>query len=132
MTSGRKRAANRANARHSTGPRSAAGKSRARDNALRHGLAVPISQDLDLNAQASRLAARIAGGNKELLDYATSIAEAQLDLQRVRQFRSELITRTLLEPLPVRRISVRQQFYACKRILRAADRGLKARPADVR
>ena len=132
MTSSRKRAANRANARHSTGPRSAAGKSRARDNALRHGLAVPISQDLDLNAQASRLAARIAGGNKELLAYATDIAEAQLDLQRVRQFRSELITRTLLEPLTVRRISVRQQFYACKRILRAADRGLKVRPEDVR
>ena len=35
----RKRAANRANARHSTGPRTVAGKARVRMNAVRHGLA---------------------------------------------------------------------------------------------
>ena len=38
-------AANRRNARRSTGPRSAAGKARARRNAFRHGLATPASLD---------------------------------------------------------------------------------------
>ncbi len=37
VTSSRKRNANRANARHSTGPRTRAGKSRSRLNALTHG-----------------------------------------------------------------------------------------------
>jgi hypothetical protein len=38
MPSQRQLEANRANARHSTGPRSSQGKSRARMNAVKHGL----------------------------------------------------------------------------------------------
>jgi hypothetical protein len=98
MTSDRKRAANRANARHSTGPRSTAGKSRAGKNALRHGLAVSISLDPDLRPEVNALAERIAAGDEHLLHFATDIAEAQLDLQRVRQFRSELIASMLRDP----------------------------------
>ena len=45
MTSPAKIAANRRNARRSTGPRSTAGKARARRNAFRHGLATPASVD---------------------------------------------------------------------------------------
>ena len=45
MTSPAKIAANRRNARRSTGPRSAAGKARARRNAFRHGLSTPASVD---------------------------------------------------------------------------------------
>lgn len=40
--------ANRANARRSTGPRSAAGKTRSARNALRHGLAIPIHEMAEL------------------------------------------------------------------------------------
>src|ERR1700738_4735365 len=39
----RKRAANRRNARRSTGPRTAAGKARVKQNALRHGLNVAVA-----------------------------------------------------------------------------------------
>ncbi len=42
MTSPRQRAANRANARKSTGPRSAQGRQRASLNSTKHGLARPI------------------------------------------------------------------------------------------
>ena len=45
MTSAAKIAANRRNARRSTGPRSAAGKARARHNRFRHGLVTPASLD---------------------------------------------------------------------------------------
>ena len=59
---------------------------------------MPISRDPELHPEVSALAERIAGGNEQLLEHATDIAEAQLDLQRVRHFRSELIARTLRDP----------------------------------
>jgi hypothetical protein len=41
MTTEKQIAANRLNARRSTGPKTAAGKRRASQNALRHGLTLP-------------------------------------------------------------------------------------------
>jgi hypothetical protein len=46
MASPRQRAANRANALKSTGPKSEAGKSRASLNAIKHRLSLPIDQQL--------------------------------------------------------------------------------------
>jgi hypothetical protein len=43
MTTDRKRRANQRNAQRSTGPRTQAGKARSKQNAWKHGLAVPIS-----------------------------------------------------------------------------------------
>ena len=45
MTTEAKRAANRANAQKSTGPRSSEGKARASQNATRHGLATSVADD---------------------------------------------------------------------------------------
>src|SRR5215831_16410165 len=45
VTTERQRAANRRNARSSTGPRTAAGKARVAQNAVRHGLNVAIADD---------------------------------------------------------------------------------------
>ncbi len=60
MTSEAKRAANRANAKKSTGPRSPAGKARASQNARRHGLSRPTAADPAsrnaIDARASSLA----------------------------------------------------------------------------
>jgi hypothetical protein len=61
MTSDRKRAANRANARSSTGPRTAAGKARAAKNAVRHGVRSPVLSDPVLMADVESLAKEIAG-----------------------------------------------------------------------
>ena len=44
MVSDRKLAANRENAKKSSGPKSQTGKHRSARNALSHGLAVPIGQ----------------------------------------------------------------------------------------
>jgi len=64
MISERKRAANCANARSSTGPRTAAGKTRAAKNALRHGLRSPVLSDPVLMAEVESLAKEIAGGRR--------------------------------------------------------------------
>ncbi len=93
-TSDRRRRANRANARLSTGPKSKAGKAHSSKNALRHGLNLPIWSDPALAPEAEKLARRIAGDNANTttLELARCIAAAQLDINRVRRIRNLRIT----------------------------------------
>jgi hypothetical protein len=60
-----KRAANRRNARRSTGPRTAAGKARAARNARRHGLTVSPVTDPAFMREAAALARAIMGTDPE-------------------------------------------------------------------
>lgn len=94
----RKRHANRRNARASTGPRTAAGKARSRGNAFRHGLSLSVLADPALACEVDALAQKILGeGNVsvELRELAHRIAEAQIDLIRVRQARNNTLERAL-------------------------------------
>jgi hypothetical protein len=93
MTSARKIAANRQNARASTGPKSAAGKARSARNAHRHGLSIAIWRDPSLTADAEALAREIAGvgASPELLELARRVSEAQIDIIRVRKARQDSI-----------------------------------------
>jgi hypothetical protein len=102
MISARKLRANRNNARASTGPRTAAGKARAERNAQKHGLSVPIMADPSLAAEVKVLAQKIAGegANDQLQQIAARVAEAQIDLARVRRARCELLSRARLSPGP--------------------------------
>lgn len=86
--------ANRRNAKLSTGPKSQAGKARTARNALRHGLAVPISALPVLDAAVERLAQRLAGPRppEDHLENARQLAEAQVDISRVRRARAELFS----------------------------------------
>jgi hypothetical protein len=95
VTSARKLNANRANARASTGPRTAAGKKRATRNALRHGLSLSALENPTLSAEAANLAREIAdeGATPDILELARSVAEAQIDLIRIRQARHDLLSR---------------------------------------
>src|SRR4029077_1943887 len=56
VTSERKIRANRANARASTGPKTAQGRSHAARNALRHALSLPVSSDPVLSEAVELLA----------------------------------------------------------------------------
>jgi len=80
---------NRRNAQRSTGPKSVAGKAKVAQNAFRHGLAVPVHFDSFLNDEIERFARLIAGEEcpPYVLDCARRIAEAQIDLRRIRQVR---------------------------------------------
>jgi hypothetical protein len=91
MASERKAHANRANARKSTGPKTARGKVRAARNARRLGLSVPVLADPVLSDQVAALTRAIAGeasdGNN--FELARRIAEAHMDLRRARQARHQ-------------------------------------------
>jgi hypothetical protein len=91
VTSARKLNANRANARASTGPRTAAGKKRATRNALRHGLSLSVLGNPTLSAEAANLAREIAGegATPDIVELARWVAEAQIDLIRIRQARPQ-------------------------------------------
>jgi hypothetical protein len=95
MVSERKIAANRRNAAKSTGPKSMRGKARSRGNALRHGLAVEISEDPRRTAEIDRIAGLIAGDHRsdEVLVLAREVAVAEFELLRVRLARTALLRR---------------------------------------
>jgi len=92
--------ANRANARASTGPKTAGGRARSARNALRHALSLPVCSNPEFSEQAETLAREIAGpdAKPEILDLARRVAEAQIDLRRVRYARHQLLSRALDDP----------------------------------
>jgi hypothetical protein len=100
VTSERKIRANRANARASTGPKTAQGRSHTARNALRHALSLPVYSDPVLSEEVEALAREIAGrgANAEIHQLARRIAEAQIDLQRVRYARHQLFSQALSDP----------------------------------
>ena len=98
MISARKRFANQANARASTGPKTAAGKATAAQNARRHGLNLPVLADPVLSSEVEEFARAISGDHQGLHTLACPIAEAQIDRVRVRRARHDLISRCWSDP----------------------------------
>jgi len=101
LTSDRRRRANRVNAKSSTGPKTAAGKTRAAQNGLRHhGLNVSVLADLALAPEVETMARKIAGpdADVESLEHARRISEAQVDLNRVRACRRRVLVREIDNP----------------------------------
>jgi hypothetical protein len=94
LTSDAKIKANRANARASPGPKTAHGRARAARNAHRHGLSLPLYCDPALSEEVEALAREIAGAGAgaEIRQLACRIAEAQIDVRRVRQARQQFLT----------------------------------------
>jgi hypothetical protein len=92
MPSERKIAANRSNAKKSTGPRSKAGRQASRRNALRHGLAIDIRTDPAYHDDIEQLAKMMsrARGMQNASDSTRDAAEAVLDLSRLRKIRASL------------------------------------------
>jgi hypothetical protein len=133
MASERQIAANRRNARKSTGPRSGAGKNRASRNAYRHGLTLSITSTAEYAKQLDKLVREIAGDSKDaiVLERARAIAQAELDLARVRRAKVSLIERASAfgELDPPQAFSAVTQI---KRFFDALDRGklILPKPSD--
>ena len=97
MTSQKRIAANRSNARRSRGPRSAAGKSKVARNALRHGLYAIKLHELAPTVRIEAIATKLCAGdtNPLLREQALIIAENHVLLARVRAARLDAIERRL-------------------------------------
>ena len=97
MTSTHQIKANRANARASTGPRTELGKARSALNACRHGLSLSVTSNPVLAEQVETLAREFIGtsSDPEIGELARNVAEAQIDLVRIRQVCHDLLTRDL-------------------------------------
>jgi hypothetical protein len=97
VTSRRKVKANRANARASTGPRTAHGKTRSAQNARRHGLSISIAKDPRYSLEIDNLARQLTwpGASPQLIKAAKRLAEAQMDVERIRCARDDFIACSL-------------------------------------
>jgi len=86
-------AANRANAKRSTGPKTLAGKMASSRNAFRHGLSVPLQLDPILSPKLDAMAQALAGdeADEDRLMSAADFAHVQLRLLRIRAARIELM-----------------------------------------
>jgi len=95
MASERQIAANRRNANKSSGPRSAAGRKRASNNAYRHGLFSKRARAA-VTEEMEALARIIAGEVTSAIafEHASVAAEAEVELGRIRDAKRALIDRT--------------------------------------
>jgi hypothetical protein len=132
MASERQIAANRRNACKSPGPRSGAGKNRSSRNAYRHGLTVSIASTAAFAKQLDKLVREIAGDSEDAitLERARAIAQAELDLARVRRAKIALIERArafgeLDPPQAFRTVTQIKRFF------NALDRGRLILPKPV-
>ena len=95
MTTERQRAANRANAGLSTGPKTVPGKSASSRNSRIHGLAGRSVSDF---GYAEKLAKALVGFHEgSVWHHALTAAEATFELARVRQIRANMIAQIGLD-----------------------------------
>jgi len=124
VTSARKIRSNRSNARSSTGPKTPKGKGRSAKNALRYGLSLPLDSDPTLSQEVAALARQIVGADATpaMQEIARHIAEAQVDLRRVRVLRHDLISRALGDPDYDSRRNWNKKLNTALRIIRRCCR----------
>jgi hypothetical protein len=122
MTSDNRTAANRGNAKKSTGPRTRGGKVKASRNALRHGLYAVSSGETGLSEKIERLAKAICQHDAESAGYreALIIAESFVDITRVRAHRVQRLHLALPEILRLERYE-RRALSRRRRAIRWLD-----------
>jgi hypothetical protein len=120
LTSERKINANRANSCASTGPKTAQGRARTARNAFRHALSLPVCSNPALSEEVETLARQIAGpdGDAVSLEFARQVAEAQIDLRRVRYARHQLLSEAMSDPVYDSRANVRRKVKVLGQLLR--------------
>src|SRR5262249_24959985 len=124
MPSERQIAANRRNARKSTGPRSGAGRKRASHNAYRHGLNLSMTSTAAFAKQLDRLVREIVGNTKDavILERGRAVAQAEFEIAQGRRAKVALIERASAfgQRDPPRVFSTVSQFI---RLFNFLDRG---------
>jgi hypothetical protein len=94
MTTERKRRANQHNAQRSTGPKTLAGKARSKQNALKHGLSVPVSVQpdfADLLRELESSLERDTESTSSTLEGLRAVLVAVLEVLRARSVRAHIL-----------------------------------------
>jgi len=109
--------------RGQTGPKTAHGRANTARNALRHALSLPVHSDPIFSEAVDALAREIAGADAdaEMQELARQVAEAQIDLRRVRAARHRLLSQALRDPHPDDRAN----------LLNAPDQPIAAMPKHL-
>ena len=131
MSSLRKLYANWLNARASTGPRTAAGKARAAQNARKHGLRVPALGDPAMARNVGELARKLAGPNADPQRFAAAcrLVAAQIDLLDIREARLPLLSRVLVDDTALERLTTLDLY---ERITRSRRRSAARELGSIR
>jgi hypothetical protein len=90
------------------------GRIRSARNALRHALSLPIYSNPALSEEVEALAREIAGldATAEIQELARRVAEAQIDLRRVRDARHRLLSQASNNPYYDARANLRKKSVA--------------------
>ena len=99
-------AANRANAKRSTGPKTAVGKMASSRNAFRHGLSCPLPLGLATSPKVHAIARALAseGACDEHWESAVEFANAQFELLKIQAIRTELMLGREIESLSTQQL----------------------------
>jgi hypothetical protein len=86
-------AANRRNAKKSTGPKTAAGRLTSSRNSFRYGLSLPLTFEVAESAKAERMLQMLVSDlvDEERVRAATEMAQAALELRRVGAIRTTML-----------------------------------------
>jgi hypothetical protein len=112
MTSPRKLFTNRQNAQRSSGPKTAEGKARVAQNALRHGLSVLAQRDPACCGEIATLARAIVGDDAPALRLAQAaqVVAAQIDVVRARRARLARYPQTPDEPGAIKQLAAPNRY----------------------
>ncbi|MGX9393314.1 hypothetical protein ACWX0K_16525 [Nitrobacteraceae bacterium UC4446_H13] len=110
MATAKQIAANRANAKRSTGPKTAVGKARSRRNALKHGFSIDLEMTPELTAHCVDIQRELvdAKASPERKMAAAHFAQAQLQLVQIRQTRRDAFARLQADLTPADPSAVRE------------------------
>ena len=94
-------AANRANAKFSTGPKTTTGKLKSSRNAFRHGLSGPVSLNALEAAKINLIAGQLTGdqATRGRLTWALEYVGAQMEVLRIHEIRTKQFARVALDNL---------------------------------
>ena len=93
MASEKQLRANRENAKKSTGPKTVAGRARSSRNTFRHGLSLPLTLNAETAEKAELIRQMLVSDQAAAAQglAAFEVAEAQLDLSRIRNVRKKMM-----------------------------------------
>jgi hypothetical protein len=125
-------AANRANAKRSSGPKTAAGKQRSSRNAFRHGLSGPLPDDALTMAATGAIVSVLSNSFGEQDENTMAFAQAQVQLSRIRKVRNGMFDALMSGTVESRKLRRLMALDRYERVARTESRRTKQLMTEAR